>query len=627
LQEKLAKIDARKKAQSAKKTDPSPPATSASPESAPKSEAEQIVATLSHRYHRNLRTFTDYNNEDVLQVYLTALAHVYDPHSDYFGRAQLESFSIGMNLSLFGIGAELISDDGYCTILRLLPRGPAIESKQLKEKDRIIGVAQGDQAFVDVVDMNLNKAVQLIRGPKGTEVRLKVLPAGDTAASPTVISLIRREITLEDQAAKGKIIELPGSTGAPLRLGVIDLPSFYAPFDLGAAKHSEPAKNGVYTSTDVAILLKKFKEENVSGVVLDLRRNGGGSLDEAIKLTGLFIKEGPVVQVVSSDGRKEVQEDNDASVAYDWPLVVLTSKFSASASEIVAGALQDYARALVVGDASTHGKGTVKSVNPLSMMLRSPPTNDPGALKLTIKKFYRASGASTQKKGVEPDIVLPSVFNVAKDVGEQALENALEWDTNQPAKFERMNLVAPYLPELKQHSAERVAAEREYDYVREDIEQFKKMQADKTYSLNESRRLKEKEEAEARQRARDKERLARKESPEKVYELTLKQCSVPGLPPPVEKTNLLAKATGRAGTAPTGKGAGVKSGAVVGAEVASADTRTQVNPNDDAEEEKPAPLDVSLSEAEHILVDYIALLAKGNVLAAGQPPLELNRKD
>src|ERR1051326_7743981 len=233
LQEKLAKIDARKKAQSAKKTDASQPATSASPESAPKSEAEQIVATLSHRYHRNLRTFTDYNNEDVLQVYLTALAHVYDPHSDYLGRAQLESFSIGMNLSLFGIGAELVSDDGYCTILRLLPRGPAIESKQLKEKDRIIGVAQGDQPFVDVVDMNLNKAVQLIRGPKGTEVRLKVLPAGDTAASPTVISLIRREITLEDQAAKGKIIELPGSTGAPLRLGVIDLPSFYAPFDLG----------------------------------------------------------------------------------------------------------------------------------------------------------------------------------------------------------------------------------------------------------------------------------------------------------------------------------------------------------------------------------------------------------
>ena len=375
------------------------------------------------------------------------------------------------------------------------------------------------------------------------------------------------------------------------------------------------------------MLLKKLKEENVAGVILDLRRNGGGSLDEAIKLTGLFIKEGPVVQVVNSDGRKEVQEDQDPSVAYDGPLIVLTSKFSASASEIVAGALQDYGRALVVGDASTHGKGTVQSVNPLSMMLRTQPTNDPGALKLTIKKFYRASGASTQKKGVEPDIVLPSVFNEAKDVGEKALENALEWDTNQPANFERLNLVAPYLPELLAHSAERVTAEREYDYVREDIAQYKKLQADKTYSLNETQRLKEKEELEARQKARDKERWARKEPLEKVYELTLKQCSLPGLPPPGEKTNLLAKATGRAGATSVGKGASVKSGAVAGGEVASAASGTEFKLNDNAEEEKPPPLDVSLSEAEHILVDYIALLAKGNVLAAGQAPVELNRKD
>jgi carboxyl-terminal processing protease len=611
LQEKLAKIDARKKAQAAKKATLNSPTNSTPAVTPPKSESEEIVATLSHRYHRNLRTFTDYNNDDVLQVYLTALAHVYDPHSDYFGHAQLETFSIGMNLSLFGIGAELISEDGYCTILRLLPRGPAIESKQLKEKDRIIGVAQGDQPFVDVVDMNLNKAVQLIRGPKGTEVRLKVLPAGGDSASPAIVSLIRREITLDDQAAKAKIIELPAATGAPLRLGVIDLPSFYAPFDLGSNKRMEVAnsKEGAApstTSADVAVLLKKLKEENVAGVILDLRRNGGGSLDEAIKLTGLFIKEGPVVQVVNSAGGKEVQEDTDASVAYDGPLIVLTSKFSASASEIVAGALQDYGRALVVGDASTHGKGTVQSVNPLSMMLRSPLTNDPGALKLTIKKFYRASGASTQKKGVEPDIVLPSVFNESKDIGEKALENALEWDTIPSEKFERMNLVAPYLPELRKHSAERVAAEREYDYVREDIELFKKAQADKTFSLNESRRLKEKEEAEARGKARDKERWARGESPEKVYELTLKQCALRGLPPPVEKTNSLAKAASRAGVLPAGH---------------------EVSPNDLPEDEKPPTRDASLVEAEQILVDYISLLAKGNVLAAGQVPADLNRKD
>ncbi len=627
LQEHLAKLDARKKAQSqsAKNSStnrPAGPAPAATPQ---KSEAEEIVATLSHRYHRNLRTFTDYDNDDVLQVYLTALAHVYDPHSDYFGHAQLESFSIGMNLSLFGIGAELISEDGYCTILRLLPRGPAIESKQLKEKDRIIAVAQGGQPFVDVVDMNLNKAVQLIRGPKETEVQLKILPAGADAASATVVSLIRREITLDDQAAKAKIIELPAGGREPLRLGVIDLPSFYAPFDLGGMKRPELANaSGAAaantTSADVAVLLKKLKEENVSGVILDLRRNGGGSLDEAIKLTGLFIKEGPVVQVVNSDGKKQVEEDTDASVAYDGPLIVLTSKFSASASEIVAGALQDYGRALVVGDASTHGKGTVQSVNPLSMMMRMPLTNDPGALKLTIKKFYRASGASTQKKGVEPDIVLPSVFNDSKDVGEKALENALEYDTIDSAKYERLNLVAPYLPELTKQSAERVAAEREYDYVREDTAQYKKLQADKTYSLNEKQRLKEKEEIEARQKARDQERLARKESPEKVYELSLKQCSMPGLPPPVEKTNLQAKASTRISAPGRGKSASAK--AVAGAAVS-----TNFNLNDDSDGEKPPVPDVSLLEAEHILMDYIAMLAKANVLAAGQPALDVNRKD
>ena len=629
LQEKLAKIDARKKLQPGKNRAAVQASTATQSEAKPKSEAEEIVETLSHRYHRNLRMFTDWNNDDVLQVYLTALAHVYDPHSDYFGHAQLESFSIGMNLSLFGIGAELVSEDGYCTIRRLLPRGPAIESKKIKEKDRIIAVAQGEEPFVDVVDMNLNKAVQLIRGPKGTEVRLKILPAAGDAAAPTVLSLTRREITLDDQAAKAKIVELPNGTGEALRLGVIDLPSFYARFEVGGNKPLElaNAREGsapISTTADVASLLKKLKEENVAGVILDLRRNGGGSLEEAIKLTGLFIKEGPVVQVRNFEGKIEVDEDPDSSVTYAGPLIVLTSKFSASASEILAGALQDYGRALIVGDASTHGKGTVQSVNPLGMMLRLPPTNDPGALKLTIKKFYRASGASTQKKGVVPDIVLPSVFNEAKDFGEQALDNALEWDEIKSAKFDRLNLVAPYLPELLQHSADRVAAEREYDYVREDIEQFKKLQADKTYSLNERQRLKEKEELEARQKARDKERLARKEPPEKIYELTLKQCNLPGLPPPVEKTNSLAKVSNRTGFLRTGSGASTNATAVAAAETII----EPVNLNDDTEDEKPPAMDVSLVEAEHILVDYISLLPKGDVLTAGgQSAADLNRKD
>src|SRR5439155_18296934 len=231
------------------------------------------------------------------------------------------------------------------------------------------------------------------------------------------------------------------------------------------------------------------------------------------------------------------------------PLIVLTSKFSASASEILAGALQDYGRALIVGDASTHGKGTVQSVNPLSNYLRPPQgsdlrTNDPGALKLTIKKFYRASGVSTQLKGVVPDIILPSVFNESKEVGESALDNTLACDSIKSANFDRLNLVAPYLPDLQKRSAERVSTESEYDYVREDIQQYKKIQADKTVSLNEKQRLKEKEEIEARQKARDKERFARKDPLEKVYELSLKQCELLGLPPPVEKTNSLARVAG-----------------------------------------------------------------------------------
>jgi carboxyl-terminal processing protease len=293
---------------------------------------------------------------------------------------------------------------------------------------------------------------------------------------------------------------------------------------------------------DVAKLLTKLKQENVSGVILDLRRNGGGSLEEAIKLTGLFIKEGPVVQVSGPDGEPMVDSDDDSNVLYEGPLIVLTSRFSASASEIVAGALQDYGRALIVGDVSTHGKGTVQNLN----SLRAFPgltrvATDPGALKITIRKFYRAGGASTQLKGVLPDIVLPSVLNYSKDIGESALENPLQWDTIPSARFDKLNLVEPCLPELLQQSTARVATNQEFDYIREDIDVFKKRQADKTISLNERERVKEKDADDARTKARDKERLARKDPDQKVFDLTLKQVDLPGLPPPLEKTNAAAK--------------------------------------------------------------------------------------
>jgi carboxyl-terminal processing protease len=610
LQERLGKIGAQKKNQANAKTNSpagavtqSASGTNQTANAKPKkTEHEEIVDTLSHRYHRNLRFFTDWTNDDVLERYLTALAHVYDPHSDYLGHEQLQGFSISMSLSLFGIGAELVSEDGYCKIRRLLPGGPAIKSKLIKENDRIIAVAQADQPAVDVVEMSLNKAVQLIRGPKGTEVRLTLIPAGAESSNHKVVSLMRDEIPLEESAAKARIIETSDNHGGSVRIGVIDLPSFYATFDTSGFKDKPGAKS---TTMDVAKLLEKLKQENVAGVILDLRRNGGGSLDEAIRLTGLFIKTGPVVQVREENGNVQEADDPDPSVRYDGPLVVLTSRHSASASEILAGALQDYGRALIVGDSSTHGKGTVQSVNQLRSLIPISNrllTNDPGALKLTIKKFFRPSGASTQLKGVVPDIVLPSVANESKDIGESALENPLPWDTIQGAKYDYFNLVEPYLPELRKRSAQRVAADKEFDYVREDIGLFKKHQADKTISLNEKQRLKEQDEAEARQKAREAERAARPAAQDTVYEITLKLAEVPGLPAPVGKTN--------ATTAKVSLPAGASTNSVA--------VKPKEGAPEEPEAEKTPPPDAPLLEAEHILVDYLSVLPKRNLVSAGQ---------
>jgi len=314
-----------------------------------------------------------------------------------------------------------------------------------------------------------------------------------------------------------------------------------------------------------------------------------------------------------------VQEDDDRdpSIFYAGPLIVLTSRFSASASEILAGALQDYGRALIVGDSSTHGKGTVQSVQPLRealvrMGIRGL-TNDPGALKLTIKKFYRASGASTQLKGVVPDIVLPSILSESKDIGEAALENPLSWDTIPSAKFNRLNLFEPFLPELRKRSADRLVADKEFAYIKEDIELFKKQQADKTVSLNEAIRLKEKEEVDARVKARDKERLARPESPEKTYEITLKLAQLPGLPPPLAKTNSTIAKLSRSNGVPVG---GTNSTVVA----AKAGSPEATSIDSEFDEEKPPAVDAPLIESEHILVDYLSVFPKGNLAVIDSGP-------
>ena len=336
----------------------------------PKSATAEIADTLARHYRWNLHMMTNWDGTDILQTYLNALAHAYDPHSDYFNPEHAQDFSINMSLSLFGIGAQLREDDGYCKIDLLIHGGPAEKSKKVKEGDRIVAVAQSNQPPVDVVDMELGKTVQLIRGPKGTEARLTISPVEDRAAR-RVVTLIRDEIKLEDQEAKARLIESPDGHGGTNRIGVVDLPSFYAPVDLsGNSGHTAPK----YTSVDVAKLIKKLEQEKAAGIILDLRGNPGGSLEEAVKLTGLFIKDGPVVLARSPDGSVNVDSDNDPSVLYSGPLIVLVNRLSASASEIAAAALQDYGRALVVGDISTFGKGTVQIRIPCARSGR--PTRD-----------------------------------------------------------------------------------------------------------------------------------------------------------------------------------------------------------------------------------------------------------
>jgi len=601
LQEKLAKFAAKKKVERAPaKTNAVTSvavATNTSVAAKPKkTDEEEIVETLTRRYTRQSHFFRELDSDDVLEYYLTSLAHVYDPHTDYMGRSQAENFAITMNLALFGIGAVLGTDmDGYCKIMEIKP-GPAMNSKKIKVGDRIVAVAQSNTPPVDVVEMNLNKVVAMIRGPKGSEVTLTIVSA-DSTSDRREITLVRDEIKLDDQAAKAKIIDLPAADHQTVRIGVIDLPSFYVPMDLGNSRKplaGDGAGAPHYTSGDVARLITKLKAENCQGIVLDLRRNGGGSLEECVKLTGLFIKGGPVVQV--SDGKSDpiVDNDPDNSCLYDGPLVVLTSRLSASASEILAGALQDYGRAVVVGDLSTHGKGTVQQLNPLRYWIepRGYMTNDPGTLKITKAKFYRASGASTQLKGVNSDIVLPSKLNVMKDIGESALENALKWDTIPTAKYDKLDRVAPFLPELLSRSSDRVSTNQDFAYVREDIEQFRKLQAENSVSLSEKERIKEWEEEDARQRARDKERLARKVTEPKVYELTLKQAELPGLPPPLGKTNTVT---------------------------ANLAGETQRDDHVEAEDEASPTVDATLEETQRILVDYIGLLARKGIASTERP--------
>src|SRR6266404_3365238 len=476
---------------------------------------------VGRRYDRIARNVHEEDREEQVKLYLDALAQTYDPHSEYLSKADFKNFNIQMGLSLVGIGAMLRTEDGYAKIESLVTGGPAQVDGRLKVGDRITAVGQGATDYVDVREMRLDKVVEMIRGKKGTHVRLLVIPAD--AADPSqrkTVDLVRDEIKLKDQEARADIIIKKDENGNPVKLGWLTLPSFYADMD----RHSKS------TTRDVLALLKRLKKENISGLIIDLRKNGGGSLEEALSLTGLFLKSGPIVQTKDYNGTIRISPD-PVSMAYSGPLVVLTSRQSASASEIFAAALQDYGRAVVVGDKNTFGKGTVQTILPIGRFasLLGSRSDEDGALKLTIQKFYRVAGGSTQLHGVASDIVLPSLSDLP-EFGEGALKNCLPYDEVSKAKYTKWSdSHSLFVDQLKRRSEERVKNDTEFHYVMEDMDRLRHKIDENRISLNEDVRKKELADDKLRKEMRSKERLARNQEEPRIYRLTLDTVDKPNL--------------------------------------------------------------------------------------------------
>lgn len=449
-----------------------------------KTSSEEANEKLLRRYRSLAKRWHQMTADELLEIYLSSLTSSFDPHTSYMSPGTLENFEIGMRLQLDGIGAQLKGEDGYTTIMELTPGGAADRDGRLKAKDRVVGVGQGTEGEIaDVVDMNLNEVVKLIRGKRGTLVRLKVISAGETA--PKVYDITRAKIELKDAEARGEVIEHGTKPdGTPYRVGVINLPSFY--LDMAGAQQGQAEFKS--STRDCKRLLDEFRQKGVDCVALDLRSNGGGSLPEAIKLTGLFIDKGPVVQIKDSDKQVRPYDDVDAGVAWDGPLVVLTSKFSASASEILAGAIQDYRRGLVVGDKSTHGKGTVQTLLDVGQTLFARFDNRPklGAIKVTIQQFYRPSGDSTQLEGVKSDVELPSI-TTHLPIGESDLDHAITFDQVPRADFRPTDQVTEAMvTKLRESSSRRVATVKEFKKLSADIARYERRKDEKTISLAES---------------------------------------------------------------------------------------------------------------------------------------------
>lgn len=547
-------------------------------------EAKQVVRK---RYERMLKNLSDIDGAEVAELFLSTVARQYDPHTTYFSADTYEDFGIQMKLELVGIGALLGLEEDNCVIKEIVPGGPADLDKQLKPNDRIISVAQDGAEPVEIIGMKLRKIVDLIRGPKSSRVKLLIQPADATdSATRKEIVITRDVVKLNSARAHAAVFQVPGPDGITVPLGVITLPTFYGP-----SEDETPGAEKSGATQDVAKLIEQLKQAGVKGMVLDLRRNGGGFLSEAINLTGLFIKQGPVVQVKNYAG--EVQVDNDESdlIAYDGPLAVLVDRFSASASEIVTGALQNYGRAIVVGDSSTHGKGSVQAVQEMRQLvpqlMRTPVKT--GATKFTIQKYYLPSGASTQLKGVIPDIVLPSIEDYLP-IGESDLPHALVWDEIPSSFFAGKPLDAKIVEALRNDSLSRQGALEEFSYLKKNVEWFKSRQEQKLISINLDKRQQQREADAAFRKTMktEKELLAKNDFPYREIRL------VPAPPKPEPPA-----------TKP-------------GADSTEADEDEVISTD---ENDAYAKVDVHLRESLRVVNDAIALGQNHQYWASNRPPL------
>jgi carboxyl-terminal processing protease len=469
-------------------------------------ESDAIVETLTERYDNLERRINELNTEDVFQFFMNAFAQSIEPHTAYLSARTSENFEISMKLSLEGIGALLGRENEYTLISSVVPGGPADQDGRLKAGDRITAVGQGnDGKMVDVIGWRVDDVVDLIRGPKDTVVRLEVLPEDVSVSGPTsTIDIVRNEVKLEEQAAQSEIIEVPveGSEGKTMKIGVIDLPVFYMDF-AGRAQNKPDYRS---STRDVRRLIGELEEQGVAGIIIDLRNNGGGSLLEATTLTGLFIDTGPVVQVRNSSGRISLEEDVDPGMAWEGPLAVMVNRYSASASEIFAAAIQDYGRGVVIGE-PTFGKGTVQSLLDLDDYA---PSDKPGMgqLKITMAQFFRVNGGSTQNMGVEPDIRFPS-FGDPQEYGERSMDNALPWSSIDPARYQTSGDLSQLVAVADNRYQGRIVGDEEFGWLRADIDSYNERANEKSISLLESvgrQKMKEEEDKKAARKAAEESR-------------------------------------------------------------------------------------------------------------------------